>query len=72
MSHLAAIAQKIALRDGISAPLLESKAFKEWTKDKAKNLSEDLSKILETGSKKANKIASKKLEEIKEKVGLII
>lgn len=37
-----------------------------------KNLNENLSKLLETGSKKANKIASAKIEEIKDKVGLNI
>lgn len=37
-----------------------------------KNLGSDLPKLLESGSKKANKMASKKIEEIKEKVGLVI
>lgn len=48
-----------------------SEHFNNFRENK-KGLNENLSETLESGSKKADKIASKKLEEIKEKVGLIV
>lgn len=41
-------------------------------RENKKRLNEDLKKLLDAGSKKASKIASRKMEEIKTKVGLII